>query len=73
MARKPNTGNKEQLTPAELGELRRRLAAMPSHELEIFYKATHNACRYAAGKLPSPRILQELVQAWKELRKWATR
>jgi hypothetical protein len=73
MARRPNTGNREQLTPEELEELRRRLAAINLHELEIFYKATHNACRYEAGRVPCPRVIQELVQAWKLLRKVAKR
>ena len=35
---------------------------MPRHELEIFFKATHNTCGYAV-RLPSPRLIQELVQA----------
>ena len=73
MARKPNTGSQEQLTPGELVELRRRLAAMPGYELEIFYKATLNACRYEAGRVPCPRIIQELVTAWKVLRKCGKR
>jgi hypothetical protein len=30
---------------------------MPRHELETFYKATHNACRYGL-RLPSPRMIQ---------------
>ena len=34
---------------------------MPRYELETFYKATHNACRYAL-RLPAPRLNQELVQ-----------
>lgn len=41
---------------------------MPRHELETFYKATHNACRYVM-RLPSPRLIQELVQAWEALRR----
>ena len=41
---------------------------MPQHELATFYRVTHNACRYDV-KLPSPRMIQELVQAWKQLRK----
>ena len=53
---------------AELAELRRKLEAMPRHELEIFYKATHNACALRV-RLPSARLIQELVQAWKILRK----
>jgi len=67
MARRPNTGSQEQLNPSELQELRRTLEKMPRHELEIFYKATHNACAYRL-RLPSPRLIQELVQAWKTLR-----
>ena len=51
-----------------MAELRERLAVMPQHELALFYRVTHNACRYEV-RLPSPRMIQELVQAWKELRK----
>ncbi len=58
----------EQLTHAELKELRLRLEAMPRHELETFYKTTHNACRYVM-RLPAPRLIQELVQAWRALRR----
>ena len=49
-------------------ELRVKLESMPRHELETFYKATHNACRYVM-RLPSPRLIQELVQAWRALRR----
>ena len=70
MARKPNRGTREQLTPTDLAELRQRLSAMKTYELEIFYKAAHNACRYEAqGRVPCPRVIQELVQAWKLLRR----
>ena len=70
MARRPNTGSRETLSVGELEELRARLDAMKPFELEIFYKATHNACRYAVnGRVPCPRAIQEFVQAWKALRK----
>lgn len=69
MARRPNQPASEQLQEAQLAELRERLARIPRHELEIFYRATHNACRYV-NRLPSARLIQELVQAWKELRQW---
>ena len=46
---------------------------MSAYELEAFYRATLNACRYEAGRLPCPRVMQELVQAWKQLRKGAKR
>ena len=67
MARRSASPSREQLTRAELEALRKKLEAMPRHELETFYKATHNACRYAL-KLPSARLIQELVQAWRALR-----
>jgi len=69
MARRRDLPSSEQLTKAELEDVRRRLAAMPLYELENFYRATHNACRYAI-RLPSPRMVQELVQAWKLLWKY---
>ena len=67
MARRFTSPSVEQLTRAELEALRVKLEAMPRHELETFYKATHNACRNAL-RLPSPRLIQELVQAWRALR-----
>ena len=68
MARRSTKPSSEQLTRAELETLRHRLDAMPRYELETFYKATHNACRYVV-RLPSPRMIQELVQAWRALRR----
>lgn len=57
-----------QLTEAELAELRAKLDGMPQHALEIYYKATHNACRFEV-RLPSARLMQELVTVWKALRR----
>ena len=68
MARRSSSPSVEQLTRAEMEELRVKLDSMPRHELETFYKATHNACRYVM-RLPSPRLIQELVQAWRALRR----
>ena len=36
--------------------------------MEIFYKATHNACRCDVNGRVPPRIIQEFVTAWKALR-----
>jgi hypothetical protein len=70
MARRPHTASRETLTATELATLRTRLAAMKPFEIEILYKATHNACRYSVnGRVPCPRAIQEFVQAWKALRK----
>jgi hypothetical protein len=42
---------------------------MPLYELETFYKAVHNACRYTEVRPPAPAVIQELVQAWRALRR----
>ena len=68
MSRRSSSPSTEQLSRTELEALRVKLHAMPRHELETFYKATHNACRYAL-RLPAPRLIQELVQAWRALRR----
>jgi hypothetical protein len=68
MARRSTSPSVEQFTRTELEALRVKLEAMPRHELETFYKATHNACRYVM-QLPAPRLIQELVQAWRALRR----
>ncbi|HCC57479.1 MAG TPA: hypothetical protein DEQ47_09480 [Solibacterales bacterium] len=67
MARRPRTGSHEQLSTQELAALRKQLSGMPPHELEIYYKASYAACQYNV-RLPSPRLIQEFVQAWRELR-----
>jgi hypothetical protein len=68
MARRREINN-ERLSESDLAALRARLEAMPLYELEIFYKSTHNACRYTEVRAPSPIVIQELVQAWKVLRR----
>ena len=74
MARRWQTGGNEQLTPSDLAALRQRLEAMPTHELESRYRAVHNACRYEIqGRVPPPAMIQELVTAWKVLRRVAGR
>lgn len=61
--------NDEKLNEAELEALRQRLSTMNEHDLESFYKATHNACRYTELRAPAPAVVQEFVQAWKQLRR----
>jgi hypothetical protein len=68
MARRREINN-ETLNEAELAALRQRLSTMTLHDLESFYKATHNACRYTETRAPAPAVVQEFVQAWKQLRR----
>ena len=59
----------ENLAEADLAALRQRLSTMTIQDLEAFYKATHNACRYTETRAPAPAVVQEFVQAWKQLRR----
>jgi hypothetical protein len=59
----------EKLNEAELVALRLRLSTMSLNDLESFYRATHNACRYTETRAPAPAVVQEFVQAWKQLRR----
>jgi hypothetical protein len=68
MTRRREISN-EKLTETELRELHDRLSAMPLHELEAYYKAVHNACRYTEVRAPAPAVVQDFVQAWKALRR----
>jgi hypothetical protein len=68
MARRLHVGPSDKLTEDELDTLRRRLSAMSMQELRIYYSASHAACHYVL-KVPSPKLMQELVQAWRELYK----
>jgi hypothetical protein len=60
--------NNEQLSEADLAALRKRLEAMTLSELEMFYRASHNSCRYEF-RVPAPIVVQEFVTAWKQLRR----
>jgi len=56
------------MTQQQLEEHRAKLAAMKDWEVEHDYQASHNACR-SIFHLPSPSMVQQFVQAWKELRR----
>jgi hypothetical protein len=60
----------EILTRKDLEELERRLSMMSTTAVQDFYQYTHSACRIFPGHFPSARAIQELVQAWKQMRKW---
>jgi hypothetical protein len=69
MARRPRSPD-EILTRKDLAALQQRLAMMSTTAVEDFYQYTHNTCRIGPEHFPSPRAIQELVQAWKQMRKW---
>jgi len=59
----------EVLSATELSELRKKLSTMKEHEVRSFYRSAHFRCELHEIRFPSARSVQELVQAWKQLRK----
>jgi hypothetical protein len=68
MGRRRYAGNGAKLSKQELEEFRRSLEKMPHRELETYYKACHNACRYEEMRVPSAQVVQQFVQVWRRLR-----
>jgi hypothetical protein len=69
MARRPQPPD-EVLSRKELTELQRRLSMMSTTAVQDFYQSAYTVCRIGPGHFPSARAIQELVQAWKQMRKW---
>ena len=69
MARRPRPPG-EILSRNDLVELQRRLSMMSQMAVQDFYQRAYMVCRIGPGHFPSPRAIQELVQAWKQMRKW---
>jgi hypothetical protein len=69
MARNPRPPD-EMLSRRDLAELQSRLSMMGVSALQDFYRSAHFVCRIAPGHFPSAKTIQELVTAWKQLKKW---
>ena len=69
MAYRPEPKATLVLSKQALEDLQRRLALLSKHHVEGFYRRAYDECRLE-GRLPSPRAMQELVQAWKLLWRW---
>jgi hypothetical protein len=57
------------LTTEELRKLFAELAKLSPYHVREFYRQDWDRCRPDKG-VPRPRLIQELVTAWKVLRKW---
>jgi len=73
MARRPEGRKDDVLTRDQLQELQLRLSRLSIVAIEDFYRSAHHRCSLQPRWLPSPRSIQELVQAWKMLRKWRSK
>jgi hypothetical protein len=58
------------LSRNELAELQQHLSMMGQSAVQDFYRSAHFICRIGPAHFPSAKAIQELVQAWKQMRKW---
>jgi hypothetical protein len=72
VARRPHIeARKDMLSREHLDELARNLSHLSMNAVLDFYQRAYRDCRIInSHTFPSPRAVQELVQAWKQLRKW---
>ena len=72
MARRPDPGKKEETwTRKDLDQILHNLALLSEHGVREFYQRAYRECAIINSQtFPPARAVQELVQAWKQLRKW---
>jgi hypothetical protein len=70
MARRPDRKNDEMLSAEDLKELRYNLAHLSIGAVRDLYYQAYRECRLIYHRLPTPKQMQTLVQAWKQLWKW---
>ena len=68
----PDFGKKEEVwTREDLKEIMQNLSHLSEHGVREFYERAYRECRIINSQtFPPARAVQELVQAWKQLRKW---
>jgi hypothetical protein len=69
MAKQPITRG-DVLSKDALREVRRRLALLSVQHVQDFYRRALDDCHLQSGRPPSPRVIQEFVQAWRLLWRW---
>jgi PP-loop superfamily ATP-utilizing enzyme len=72
MARRPDLGKPtESWTREDLREIMHNLSLLSEHGVREFYQRAYRECAIInSHTFPPARAVQELVQAWKQLRKW---
>jgi len=70
MPRRPYLGKEHILSREDLQQLRHSLAHLSMSAVRDIYQRVYQECRITSRDFPPARALQELVQAWKQLRKW---
>ena len=72
MARRPDLGKREEMwTREDLKEILHNLSLLSEQGVRDFYQRAYRECAIINSRtFPPARAVQELVQAWKQLRKW---
>jgi len=70
LTRRPDRERAEILSEKDLEELRYNLAHLSPGHVRDFYERSYQDCRMIYNRLPSPKKMQILIQAWKQLWKW---
>jgi hypothetical protein len=72
MARRPDLGKREEIwSRRDLDEMQHNLSLLNEHGVREFYQRAYRECAIInSHTFPPARAVQELVQAWKQLRKW---
>lgn len=72
MARRPDFGKHEEIwSRKDLDEMQHNLSLLSEQGVREFYQRAYRACVIInSHTFPPARAIQELVQAWKQLRKW---
>jgi len=70
MARRPDSEKGEILSVKDLKELHHNLAHLSVEAVRDLYDRTYRDCRLIYKRLPTPKQMQILIQAWKQLWKW---
>jgi hypothetical protein len=71
MARRPRQEQEKIWSREDLEEIRRNLTVLSEPAVREVYQRAYRECAIInASTFPSARSIQELVTAWKQLRKW---
>ena len=75
MARRPSFSKDEKVwSRQELKEITRNLSLLSEPAVREFYQRAYRACAIInRSTFPRAQAIQELVQAWKQMRKWRMR
>jgi hypothetical protein len=70
MARRPDFGGEKVFSREDLKAMARSMAFLSESAIRDIYQRAYRDCQIVNSKIPTARAIQELVQAWKQLRKW---